>query len=248
VLFYEPGRVQFGSPQAGECRWRLPINRITLAFAALLAGLGLVDGVSLPHLRNAGRFLLLVVRRARRLTLLDDGLDQYRSRPRAVDPQRFPAGTPYWLFSDAADLRAPWCDRFDCRELGPLFPSPMEALPAESSPYATFILDAPGVERLQGQAERLPRPWLLALHPVAQKRSWTLPLQPDDGFSAGPPEERIRRFPGLIVVGESMTLLAALRQRPSQARLLVSLPDPVDPNLQRLVCTIARGDAGVEVF
>jgi hypothetical protein len=247
VLFYEPGRVQFRSLQDGECRWRFPINRITLALAALLACLGLVDAVSLPHLRNAGRFLRLVVGRAHRLTLLDDGLDQYRSRPRAVDPLLFPAGTSYWLFSDAAGLRAPWCSRFDCRELGPLFPSLGQDSPAAASPYGTLILDSPGVERLQIESDRLPRPWLLALHPVAHKRCWTLPLLPGDGISAGPPEDLIRRFPGLIVAGESMTLLAALRQRPREARLLVTLPHPADSNLERLVCSFAFGDAGVEV-
>lgn len=248
VLFYEPGRVQFRSLQDGECRWRFPINRITLAFAALLASLGLVEAVSLPHLRNAGRFLRLVVGRAHRLTLLDDGLDQYRSRPRAVDPLRFPAGTPYWLFSDNADLRAPWSSRFDCRELGPLFPSPGEASPAAASPYATLILDAPGVERLQVEADRLPRPWLLALHPVVHKRSWTLPLQPGDGFSAGPPEDLIRRFPGLIVAGESMTLLAALHLRPAGTRLLIALPADSDPNLRKLSMKAAVCSATVKCF
>jgi hypothetical protein len=189
--------------------------------------------------------LRLVARRARRISLLDDGLDQYRDQPRAVDPLAFPAGTPCWLFSDAAAFRAQWCRRFDCRELGPLYgaggaPGP----PAAGIPTAcrTLIIDAPGVERLQAHADRLPRPWLVVPHPVVAKRHWTLPPAPGDLTRAGPPEDLIAAFPGLVVVGESMTLLAALRLRLPGSRLLVALPESAAPNLRRLV----EGEAALD--
>jgi hypothetical protein len=51
-----------------------------------------------------------------------------------------------------------------------------------------------------------------------------------------------------VVVGESMTLLAALRLRPPGSRLLVALPESADPNLRRLAHGEAARDRLVECF
>jgi hypothetical protein len=77
---------------------------------------------------------------------------------------------------------------------------------------------------------------------VIAKRHWTLPPAPGDLTMAGPPEDLLATFSGLVVVGESMTLLAALRLRPSGSRLLVALPESAAPNLRRLV----HGEAGLD--
>jgi hypothetical protein len=246
LLVYEPRRVSLTPEDRRLWPLRLPVSPLGMAALVPPALLGFVGELRLAHLSRAGRALRLVARRARRISLLDDGLDQYRDQPRALDPLAFPAGTPCWLFSDAAPFRASWCRRFDCRELGALYGGGAPAGPSAAATCRTLIIDAPGVERLQPHAARLPRPWLVVPHPVIAKRHWTLPAGPGDLTLAGSPEGLIAAFSGLVVVGESMTLLAALRLRPPGSRLLVALPESADPNLRRLVHGEAARDRLVE--
>lgn len=258
LLLWEPERCALTA--ADRRRWplRLPVASLSLALLVPLALAGLVSELRLAHLRNAGRALRWIASRCRRLVLLDDGLDQYREQPRAIDPFAFPAGTVCWLFSDAPAFRAVWCRRFDCQELGPLFTrsaQPPAGGLAEPPPYGTLILDAPGVERLQPRAEQLPRPWLLLAHPVRAKRRWRLPARPGDGtaadlgpgFGPGSAERLLAGFVGTIVVGESMTLLAAARLRPPGSPLLVGLPPEADANLRRLAEALAAEDLTMEL-
>ena len=224
-----------------------------LSLLALLALFGLVRELAIAHRRGAGRALRLLLLWVPRLELLDDGLDQYRDSPRAIDPQQFAAGAPYWLFSDAPAHRARWCSRFDIRELGPLYrPEPVAPSlppePSEKQGLGTLLIDAPGLERLQPLAARLPHPWLLMPHPVRAKQSWRLPLAASDRLLEGPPEPWIAHFAGLVVVGESMTLLAAARLRPAGGRWLVALPEAADANLGRLAQALVAGDACAQLF
>lgn len=244
VLIWEPRRMRLNAEDRRLWRLRLPVGLLTLALLLPLALTGLVGEMRLAHLHNAGRALRGMAARSRRLVLIDDGLDQYRSRPRAVDPDRFAAGTPYWLFSDAPAARAPWCRRFACRELGPLY-GPCEAeggdlsMPPTDPPDpawagGTLIIDSPGVERLHARASELPRPWTLVPHPVVAKRSWRLPLQADDRVLRNAPETLLARWSGTVLVGESLMMLAALRLCRRDITLLLSLPKDADPNLLRL--------------
>ncbi len=250
LLIWEPRRMRL---EPGDRRlWplRLPVSSMVLATLTVLAQMGLVGELRLPHLRKAGRALRMIAARARRLVLIDDGLDQYRDEPRAMDPARFPIGTPYWLFSDAPAARASWCRRFTCLELGPLYrPRTPAPQPQEQGSQGTLVIDAPGLERLEeAKAALLPRPWLVLPHPVREKRAWPLPAAPGDSLATQPPEELIPSFQGLIVVGESMTLLAAVRLRRPGSRLLIALPRGVDANLARLAAELAAREAGVKLL
>lgn len=245
VLLWEPRR--YALTAADRRRWplRLPVRPLSYLLLLPWALLGLVRELRLSHLRRVGRAQKLLVRHARGLCLLDDGLDQYRSAPRAVDPLAFPAGTDYWLFSDAPLWRAPWCARFRCRELGPLFDRPESPPPLggrEGSPQqrGTLIIDSPGVERLQDQAAGLPRPWCLIPHPVRAKRSWTLPLAEGDGCLQVPPEQLLPSWRGTVLVGESLMLLAALRWRAPGTVVKVALPPEADERLLASVRAEAR--------
>lgn len=133
LLVYEPRRL---APAAAERRlWPLqrPVQPLLMAALLLPALLGLVAELQLPHLQGAGWPLRWLARRARRITLLDDGLDQYRQQPRALDPLAFAEGTPLWLFSDAPSARAPWCARFQVGELGPLYRAEAAAAPSKAA-------------------------------------------------------------------------------------------------------------------
>jgi hypothetical protein len=148
----------------------------------------------------------------------------------------FAAGIPCWLFSDRPAHRAPWCARFDCRELGPLYGTPAAAdglAPGRS--FRTLIVDSPGVERLADEAEHWPHPWRLVPHPVAAKRHWSGPLAPEDHTLGGSPEAALRGFGGVVVVGESLVLLAALSLCGPGVKLVVALPRHADANLWRLI-------------
>ena len=236
LLLYEPSRLEL---EAGDRRlwpWRWPINPLSMAALALAARLGLVGRLRLAHLRGAGRALRVLARHGRQLELLDDGLDQYRLQPRALDPLMFAAGIPCWLFSDRPAHRAPWCARFDCRELGPLYGTPAAAdglAPGRS--FRTLIVDSPGVERLAVEAAHWPHPWRLVPHPVASKRHWSGPLAPGDQTLGGTPEAALRGFGGVVVVGESLVLLAALSLCGPGVKLVVALPRHADANLWRLI-------------
>jgi hypothetical protein len=236
LLLYEPSRLAL---EAGDRRlwpWRWPINPLSMAVLALAARLGLVGRLRLAHLRGAGRALRVLARHCRQLELLDDGLDQYRLQPRALDPLMFAAGVPCWLFSDRPAHRAPWCARFDCRELGPLYGTPAAAdglAPGRS--FRTLIVDSPGVERLADEAGHWPHPWRLVPHPVAAKRHWSGPLAPEDHTLGGPPEAALGGFGGVVVVGESLVLLAALSLCGPGVKLVVALPRHADANLWRLI-------------
>lgn len=256
VLLWEPRR--FALTAADRRRWPLRLPARPLSYLLLLpwALLGLIHELRLSHLCRVGRALKLLARQARGLCLLDDGLDQYRSRPRVIDPQAFPAGTPCWLFSDAPSFRADWCRRFACRELGPLYRPPaaperdalLASLPPDLTSAAVLLIDAPGLERLAACPARLPSPRLLVAHPVAAKRSWSLPAGPTDRSWSGAPEGLIAVFPKLLVVGESMTLLAALRLRPAGSPLLIALPETVDANLLRLARAQADRDPAITLL
>jgi len=174
----------------------------------------------------------------------------------------FAAGLPCWLFSDRPAHRAPWCARFDCRELGPLYgtadasegltPGPVQAAgvrpPWRPSPCRTLIVDSPGVERLAAEAEHWPHPWRLVPHPVAAKRHWIGPLAPEDQTLAGPPEAALRGFGGVVVVGESLVLLAALSLCGPGVKLVVALPLHADANLWRLIRDESARDTRLSVL
>ena len=253
ILLWEPRRMRLGPEDRRLWPLRLAVHPLTLVLLVPLALAGAVKELRLAHLHNAGRALRRIAARADRLVLLDDGLDQYRAAPRAVDPQAFPAGSDYWLFSDAPLWRAPWCARFRCRELGPLFDRP-ESPSAwggeEDSPpqQGTLIIDSPGVERLQDQAAGLPRPWWLIPHPVRAKRSWTLSLEEGDACLQVPPEQVLPSWRGTVLVGESLMLLAALRWRPPGTVVKVVLPPDTDERLRASVRAEAREDGDVVVL
>jgi len=249
LLIWEPRRMRLGPQDSRLWPLRLPVHPLTLSLLVPLARAGAVRELRLAHLRNAGRALRRLAARARRLVLLDDGLDQYREAPRAVDPLAFPAGIDYWLFSDAPAWRAPWCARFRCRDLGPLFDrrhDPPQGVPGPPPPpQGTLIIDSPGVERLQEQAGSLPKPWWLIPHPVRAKRSWTLPLAAGDTCLQVPPEQLLPSWRGTVLVGESLMLLAALRWRVSGSVVRVALPPGSDERLRASVRGEAAEDAAV---
>jgi hypothetical protein len=242
ILLWEPQR--FSLTAADHRRWplRFPLRPRSYLLLAPWALLGLVAELRLAHRSGAGGGLRLLLARARRLTLLDDGLDQYRARPRALDPIGFAEGTEYWLFSDVPDWRAPWCARFSCRDLGPLFPHvPSASLPPEAASLrGTLIIDSPGVEHLQGQVSAFPRPLSLMPHPVTAKRAWRIPLAEGDRVLQGHPEKLLPCWQGTVVVGESLMLLAALRLCPLGTRIWIALPSSADSHLDACVALAAE--------
>lgn len=263
LLIHEPRRMELTAEDRQLWPLRLAVQPLVMASLMPLALVGLVEELRLPHLRRVGRALRLLARWAPRLGLIDDGLDQYREQPRAVEPLAFSAGTTCWLFSDAPACRASWCARFVVEDLGPLYaPEALVGLALGSSlfppvgaagTWGVLIIDAPGLERLVEAGPRLHGvlvggPRLVVPHPVPAKRSWSLPLGPADQELAGPPEPLIAAFSGLVVVGESMTLLAALRLRRPGSPLLVALPQDADANLRRLVEAHTAVDPAVRLF
>jgi hypothetical protein len=240
-------RLDASKPWPGDglhLRW--PSSQWAMALLALLALLGLIGRVYIPHRREAGRALAFVLSRCRHIHLLDDGLDQYRSQPRALTPGQFPAVTPLYLFSEAVPFRAPWCAGFNCRELG-AFPLPSrdpagEALLASPQAPCSLVVDAPGLERLPPLEAELPAPRLVLPHPAPGKRSWAgtasasqLPVAPAGALAPPNPDWLVLHVPGPVLIGESHLLVMALVHRPADWPLLVALPKTVDAHFQAMV-------------
>ena len=234
----------------GRGHLRCPSAPWTMAAVVVLALLGLIGRVYLPHRREAGRALGFVLSRCRTIHLLDDGLDQFRGQPRALTPGQFPAGTPLYLFSDAVPFRAPWCGRFHCRELG-AFPLPAqdpagEALLASPQAPASLVVDAPGLERLPPLDDELPVPRLVLPHPAPGKRSWpgAAAAAPGGPFVGGAspanPDWLVLHVAGPVLIGESHLLVMALVHRAPDWPLLVALPQAVDSHLQAVVASLCR--------
>lgn len=258
LLLVEPSRVRPDASRPwpkGIAHLRGPSAPWVMAVLVLLAGLGLIERLYIPHRREAGRALGFVLSRCRRIHLLDDGLDQYRAQPRALLPGQFPPGTPLYLFSDALRFRAPWCARFACRELGG-FPMPAgdpcaETLLASRQRPASLVVDAPGLDQLPPLEADLPPPRLVLAHPFAGKRSWpAAPAPPPSSAAASSgvvrpnPDWLVLHFPGPLLIGESFLLVMALVYRPADWPLLVALPQAVDPQLQAMVeCLCAQRPA-----
>ncbi|MCP9849562.1 hypothetical protein [Cyanobium sp. Morenito 9A2] len=258
LLLVEPSRFRLDASKPwprGIGHLRGPSSPWTMAVLVLLALLGLIERIYIPHRRGAGRALGFVLSRCRHIHLLDDGLDQYRARPRALTPDQFPAATPLYLFSDAVPFRAPWCAHYACRELG-AFPLPEQdpgggALLASGQQPASLVVDAPGLDRLPPVEIDLPLPRFVLAHPAAGKRSWpgaqSPPAPPKTSSSALPrpnPDWLVLHFAGPLLVGESFLLVMALVHRPVDWPLLVALPPAVDPHLQAMVeCLCAQRPA-----
>ncbi|MCP9916681.1 hypothetical protein [Cyanobium sp. ATX 6F1] len=258
LLLVEPSRVRPDASKPwprGIAHLRGPSGPWTMAVLVLLALLGLIERIYIPHRREAGRGLGFVLSRCRHIHLLDDGLDQYRGQPRALITGQFPLGTPLYLFSDALPFRAPWCARFACRELGG-FPLPAgdpggEALLASRQRPASLVVDAPGLDWLPPLEADLPPPRLVLAHPAAGKRSWpAAPTPPSSSAATSPARSRpnpdwlVLHFPGPLLIGESFLLVIALVHRPVDWPLLVALPPAVDPQLRAMVeCLCAQRPA-----
>ena len=238
IVFYEPTRLAAGARPDwvwGRALGWQPAGPLTLLLLLLLCQLGVVRSIFIPHRREGGKLLDAVLARVPRILLLDDGLDQYRAQPRALQPNQFPPGTPLYLFSDAVAFRASWCGHFDCRELG-LFPVPETDLPPNVE-VASLLIDSPGVELLWCRSGGFPRPMMLLSHPYPGKRSW-----PGEGDLARAPgcsaEGLIRGFPGPVIVGESFTLMIGLTRRDASFPLWVGLPRSVDDHFRSMVQTL----------
>ena len=76
---------------------------------------------------------------------------------------------------------------------------------------------------------------------MVAKRSWRLPPLATDRCRPGPPESLLPQWPGTVVVGESLMLLAALRLRAPGTRLVLALPPTADAHLRARVAGEAAG-------
>ncbi|MFS6826521.1 hypothetical protein [Cyanobium sp. ATX-6F1] len=186
LLLVEPSRVRPDASKPwprGIAHLRGPSGPWTMAVLVLLALLGLIERIYIPHRREAGRGLGFVLSRCRHIHLLDDGLDQYRGQPRALITGQFPLGTP----STSSPTR--------CRFVPPGAP----VSPAGSWGAFRCLPAIPAVRPFWPLASGRPAWWWMPQasigcrrwRPTCRRRGWCWPIRlPVNAAGQRPPRRR----------------------------------------------------------
>lgn len=188
-------------------RWR-PISRLG-TLAALLRSLAQrPEAVYIPHHRT-GNLIQSLASRARRVGLVDDGMDTLRDKPSNIDPVRIRPRATLLTFSDYRRTGA-WTTGLT---IAPVCRLEMLADGEEAgfdmSGVSTVVVESPGVlarPNTPHGGQVVGRDVLYVLHPSPIKRQ----LQP--GAAAVFPsaqcsvEKSLLDFHGSVVVGETMVL------------------------------------------
>lgn len=217
LLLYEPWRITLPPRQPhGAPVWPMAIGIWSLRLALMLARLGRVHTLYLPH----DRFNQRIARTralARRVVYLDDGLDTHRQVPRnmALPPQPCRDGAPpgYLTFHEF-DLQPPWLRGFAVRRCASLalLAGAERSSRLDLDGVSHLLVESPGLDvAMLVQRLALPAQSVLVLrHPVPDKRG-AIPAACRTTEGAGHDlEAALLRAVGMtLVFGETLSLVFA---------------------------------------
>lgn len=171
-LLYDQNRM--AKPLCKEMRAQvIPIRLWTLRWLKLFATAGLIDTVYLPHHRVNKR-LLWIAGRARRVALMDDGLDTHRSEPRNVSLAQLPSEGDYYTFKECNALPG-WLGALTVHRVCSMMQLADATRNASETPtwVRHILFDSPGLSVARVVRERGlgPSDTLIIQHPVVEKRS-----------------------------------------------------------------------------
>jgi len=190
--------------------------------------------VCLPH-HKLGRFVSAFALLGSTTSLVDDGLDALRNRPRNVDPARFAKGSPFYTFRYDVPL-GDWLQAFsvdrvaDIQGLGNV-----ERPSLDLRGVDRLVVESPPLGKVAGQLGVGQPGTLLVTHSNVNKRVLHAPgTGAVDGKSTAL-ERSLASFTGELVVGESMVAVYALLQQHRSHRIVVYLAREDMANLAPLV-------------
>jgi len=192
------------------------------------------DEVCIPHMRN-GNLIKFYIKYARSLSVVDDGMDTLRDRPRNINPNDFKKGSKYYTFKYDFDLPC-WLNSFSVDKVCDIKNMSISSRPqAVLEKTDTIIVESPGVEGcdllINGNKEEI----LLVKH--TNKNKDTIKhacVRSISGINISL-EKTIQEFQGRLIVGESMVAVFALMQVNPRYRISVYLTRDSVNNLTQLV-------------
>lgn len=246
TILYATDRVAARSRYEGV-RHR-PLTRAQLAWACVVLMASGRSVVYVPHHRLP-RSVVWLMRSASSWSLVDDGLDTLREKPRNIDLDSLSGRPSLLTFTDHAQL-AGWTRSVD---IVPVCSLSLLARKDDDrldlSPYQTVVIESPGVDLLQlpdGVASN-PATTLLFAHSNPNKRSAVCLPGATTAGGHHSLESVISDFQGDVVCGESMAAVYAIHCA-RKCRLTIQLRREQYDNLVALHGAIAASGACLQIL
>jgi hypothetical protein len=193
-----------------------------------------------------GRLIRLYCYLGQKLSVIDDGLDTFREKPRNLNPALFKAGTNYYTFNYDFPL-AGWLAKFEVIKVCPITHLETSSHPRIDLDYVEqLVIDSPGVQAIESTLP-ITDTTLLVKHANPNKssfRGYIKNVRYGNEFAL---EKSISGFKGDLVIGESMTAVYALSQMAPSFKLIVCINENQLQNLRSLV-TLIRNTSFAELY
>jgi hypothetical protein len=216
-----------------------PFTRVLGLLLVVGAALSSRIEIVVPHPKG-GTIVRWIVRVARRLAYVDDGMDSFRTTPRNLDPGRLRPGTTFYALDHSLPL-ADWLHGLVVRRRCPL-----RALARDSRPFLDLsALDVLEVESPGLRAAGAVPSGARAGYVVHPNRAKNASVPPGYRVFAGLDlnvERSLASFSGVLRVGESMLLVYALADPDRSYAIEVHLTREQHSNLTALHASLARAD------
>lgn len=244
VIFFDPVRCDIKPYLQGSAKF-ISYSRYNLLLFLIKNWFRRPTEISVPHMLW-GRLIRLYCYLGQTLSVIDDGLDTFREKPRNLNPDLFEAGTNYYTFNYDFPL-AGWLAKFKVMKV-----CPINNLQTSSRPQIDLhnieqlVIDSPGVEAIKSKLT-ITDTTLLVKHANPNKttfRGYIKNVCYGNEFAL---EKSISGFNGNLVIGESMTAVYALSQMTPSFKLIVCINENQISNLRSLV-TLIRNTSFAELY
>jgi len=196
------------------------------------------DEVCVPHFRG-GRLIRFYAKYAKKISVIDDGLDTFRELPRNIVVSDFKFGSNFYTFKYDTSV-ASWLNEFNlvkvC-ELNEIAKSSKKIL--DLNDFDAVLIESPGIEALQLSELKFSRVFIVK-HSNPNKNITTLKSCSSSVGSDFALEKSIENFRGTLIVGESMTAVYALMLKSPSFKLAVAINQHNKKNLVSLINLINK--------
>lgn len=188
------------------------------------------DEVCVPHMKT-GRLIRAYARYARSISVIDDGMDTFRERPKNIVPSHYKNGSTYYTFNYSFHL-ASWLKKFTIEKLCDLNElSICSRWQIDTQEFHEIIVASPGIDISVLNNVTEPSKVLLVKHSNPTKNSISQARLALVNGSDICLEAVVDRFAGRLTVGESMVLVYALHSTNVKLKINAVLPEESYKNL-----------------
>ncbi len=234
TIFFMPNRCD--SIAFRDCNFALiPYTRTNLLKFILMNLAFRPDEVCIPHMK-IGRLINVYAKLARSISLIDDGMDTFREKPKNVNPARFKLRTKYYTFTYNFQL-ATWLNGFEIQKvcsIEKLCMTSHQRVPHDDIYW--IIVESPGVGNLCLKRLFHSGNTLVVRHSSPHKNTINTYNQDFiiiNGSDIGI-ENMLMDFTGDVFIGESMSMVFSLLCGNAKSNLHVYLKIDSFDNLKCL--------------